>query len=160
MKKILFLLAAFVIVQTVGAAIAPSAKIKASEAMIPVGATGKLISMQELSTISVKDFEQMTGKKMGSVNKAMFKAAQKKLRHSIDKNGNIKNKKIERLYKKHSSDVTAGFNIGGFALGFFLSLLGVLIAYLIHTDNDANFRKWAWIGAAVGLVFWLLLSLL
>jgi len=39
-------------------------------------------------------------------------------------------------------------------------LLGVLIAYLIHTDNDANFRKWAWIGAAVGLVFWLLLSLL
>ena len=60
MKKILFLLAAFVIVQTVGAAIAPSAKIKASEAMIPVGTTGKLISMQELSTISVKDLEQMT----------------------------------------------------------------------------------------------------
>ena len=159
MKKILFLLAAFVIAQTVGAAIAPSAKIKASEAMIPVGSTGKLISMQELSTISVKDFEQMAGKKMGSVDKAMFKAAQKKLRHSIDKNGNIKNKKIERLYKKHS-DATSGFNIGGFALGFFLFLIGVLIAYLIHTDNDANFRKWAWIGAAVGLVFWLLLSLL
>ena len=128
--------------------------------MIPVGNTGKMISMQELSTMSVKDFEQMTGKKMGSVDKAMFKAAQKKVRSTIDKNGNIKNKKIERLFKKQSSDVTSGFNIGGFALGFFLSLIGVLIAYLIHTDNDANFRKWAWIGAAVGIVFWLLIGLL
>ena len=160
MKKILFLLAAFVIVQTVGAAIAPSAKIKASEAMIPLGNTGKSISMQELSMISVKDFEQMTGKKMNSVNTAMFRAAQKKIRHSIDKDGNIKNKKIEKLYKKHGGDVTSGFNIGGFALGFFLSIIGVLIAYLIHTDDDANFRKWAWIGAAVSLVIWLLFAIL
>ena len=156
MKKILFLLAAFVIMQTVGAAIAPSAKIKASEAMIPVGATGKQISMQELSTISVNDFEQLTGKKMGSVDKLMFKTAQKKLRHTIDKDGNIKNKKIEKLYKKHGA--TSGFNIGGFALGFFLFLIGVLIAYLISADDQANFRKWAWVGAAVSLVIILIFA--
>ena len=157
MKKILFLLAVLVIAQTVGAAIAPSEKIKASDAMIPIGNTGRSISMQDLSTISVGDFEQMTGKKLGSVDKAMFKAAQKKIRHSIDKDGNIKNKKIEKLYKKHAG-VTSGFNIGGFALGFFLFLIGVLIAYLISADDQANFRKWAWIGAAVSLVIILIFA--
>src|ERR1043165_2363199 len=98
MKKLLFLLAAFVLAQTVGAAYLTSEKIKARDVMIPVGNTVKSISMQQLSTMSVKDFEEMTGKKMSSLDRAMFKAAQKKVRHSIDKNGNVDNKKIERFY--------------------------------------------------------------
>jgi len=160
MKKILFLFAAFMLAQTVGAAYLTSEKIKASDVAIPIGNTGKSMSMQELSTISLTDFEKMTGKKMGAVDKMMFKSAQKRLRHSIDKDGNIKNKKIERFYKKHAGDVTAGFNIGGFALGFLLLLIGVLIAYLINSDDNAGMRKWAWIGCGVSLVLILLFSIL
>src|ERR1700750_2951297 len=107
MKKILFLFVAFALAQAVGAAYIASEKVKASDLMIPIGNTGKSISMQDLSTISVKDFEQMTGKKLSSVDRAMFKAAQKKVRHSIDKDGNVNNKKIEKFYKKHAGDVTA-----------------------------------------------------
>ena len=160
MKKILFLLAAFALSHTVGAAFVPSEKIKASDVAIPVGNTGKSISLQELSTISVSDFQEMTGKKLGFADRMMFKSAQKKIRHSIDKDGNVKNKKIERLYKKHAADVTTGFNIGGFALGFFLLLIGVLIAYLISSNDSANMRKWAWIGCAVSLVIILIFAIL
>lgn len=36
--------------------------LKASEIFLPVGKTGKLISLLELSTIKMKDFQDLTGK--------------------------------------------------------------------------------------------------
>src|SRR5574337_1296239 len=123
--------------------------------------------MLELSTISVKDFEQMTGAKMGWVDRMMFRSAQKQLKHSINKDGTLNNKKIEKFYKKYAAahdataaDVTAGFNLGGFALGFLLSIIGVLLAYVINANDPANFRKWAWIGFGVSLAIWLIVVLL
>jgi len=152
MKKIITLLLLLaMLTQTVSGAIIRDEKLKASEIMIPVGNTGKSISMLELSTMSVKDFEQLSGKKMKWADKAMFKSAQKELKRSINADGTLNNKKIEKLYKKSHKDLTAGFNIGGFALGFLLSLIGVLLAYIIKTDNPSNFRKWAWIGFGVSL---------
>ena len=37
-----------------------------------------------------------------------------------------------------------GFHFGGFALGFFLGILGVGIAY--WTGGSDDMKKWAWIG--------------
>lgn len=161
MKKIFTLLVLFVIMsQAVGAAFLMPERLKASEIMLPLGNTGKKISMLDLSNISVKDFEKISGRDMKWADKMMFKSAQKELRRSINKDGTLNNKKIEKFYKKYNGDVTAGFNIGGFALGLLLSIIGVLIAYLIDSSDNANLRKWAWIGFGVSVAIWLLFAIL
>ena len=165
MRKILTLVVVFALVaQTLGAASLRPAPLQASEMLIPVGNTGKSISMLDLSVISVKDFEAMSGTKMKWADRMMFKSAQRELRHSINEDGTLNNRKIEKFYKKYKgegdADVTAGFNVGGFALGFLLSIIGVLLAYIINSDDPANFRKWAWIGFGVSLALILLFAII
>ena len=48
-------------------------------------------------------------------------------------------------------------HLGGFALGFFIGLIGVLIAYIIEDDYKRNRVKWAWIGWGVFVVFYVAL---
>jgi hypothetical protein len=124
---------------------------KASEVRIPVGNTGKFVTLQDLSTMKVADLEKLTGKKMGFLQRLEFKLSQKKLRKSINTDGTINNRKLASLAKK-DIDGSTGFHLGGFALGFLLGLIGVLIAYLIHDDNHDNRVKWSWIGLGVLLV--------
>ena len=50
------------------------------------------------------------------------------------------------------ADGRSGFNPGGFALGFFAGLIGVLIAYLIKDDHKKNRTKWAWLGLGIAVV--------
>ena len=127
--------------------------IYASQIMIPVGKDGKKISLLELSKISKTDLEKMTGRKMTGIQSYAFKGAQKKMNKGIDKNGIVTNKKMQKAF----ADGETGFNIGGFALGFFLGLIGVLIAYIIDDEKKQNRRKWAWIGLASIVVLSLLL---
>ena len=136
--------------------------IKSSEVYIPVGKTGQLISILDLSQISVKDFEKLTGKKMKLAERVNFKLAQRELRKNINDDGSFASKQFEKYFAFQSKARAAegGVHIGGLALGFLLFLIGVLIAYLINDDLKASRVKWAWIGAAIGLVFWLLLSLI
>ena len=51
-----------------------------------------------------------------------------------------------------SADLTSGFHLGGFALGFLIGPIGVLIAYLIDDDKKRNRVKWAWIGLIAWVV--------
>ncbi|HEY6900616.1 MAG TPA: hypothetical protein VI233_08235, partial [Puia sp.] len=132
--------------------------LKASEIFIPLDKTGKTVSLQELTTMSASDLEQMTGKKMGWMRRMEFKLAQRKLRHSINEDGTLRNKKLAMLASR-DLDGETGFHLGGFALGLFLGLIGVLIAYLIDDEKQDNRVKWSWIGCAV-LVGIILLSLL
>src|SRR5215216_3092279 len=131
MKRILGLFIALSVMTTSFAAgsatILPpkKAKIKASEIFVPLGKTGKQISLMELSRIKVKDLESVTGEKMKLVDKMGFKLAQKQLRSSINADGTINNKKLDKLASKAVDG--SGFHIGGFALGFLLGLIGVLI---------------------------------
>lgn len=128
----------------------------ANQTYIPVGNNAK-ISLAKLSEIKVKDYEKMSGRHLNFFQRIIFKAGQKKLRNSISAEGTITNKKLLKAMSNGGPSV--GFNLGGFALGFFLNFLGVLIAYLIKTDKDVdrNRRKWAWIGLGVSF---LLVSLL
>lgn len=131
---------------------------KATEIFLPIGKNMQ-ISVMDLSEISIKDYEKVSGKHLNFFQKLSFKAAQKKLRNSIALDGTITNKKMVKAmsYGDHS----VGFHLGGFALGFFLGLIGVLIAYIINGDPevDRNRRKWAWIGFGVYVVLLLVVFL-
>ena len=158
MKKILFLFAALMLFTGSYAASLPTIpgkKVNAAEVMVPLGQTGKTISLLDLSQIKAKDMELLTGKKMKFFEKLAFKAAQKQLRSSIDRDGTINNKKLSKLAAKAPDG--SGFHLGGFALGFLLGLIGVLIAYLIKDDLKSTRVKWAWIGLAAWLVILIIL---
>ncbi len=157
MKKILTSMLALVMLTTAiaspGTPVNPDPR-NAANIMIAVGKDGKKISLLELSTISKADLEKLTGKKMTGMQKMAFKGAQKKFKKGIDENGNITSKKLQRAFYAGES----GFHLGGFALGFFLGLIGVLLAYVVFDDDYKQNRiKWSWIGLAAGVVIGLLL---
>jgi len=125
--------------------------VKANEVFLPIGKSGQMISLQDLSVIKVKEFEALTGKKMKLVDKIGFSITQKQLQKSINSDGTFNKKKFQKLFDKYAEG-SGGFHAGGFFLGLLLGLIGVLIAYLIKDDKKRNRVKWAWIGWAVWLV--------
>lgn len=129
-------------------------RLHASAVMIPIGKDGKKISLLELSTISKSGLENLTGRKMNFTQRLAFKGAQKKLRNGINNDGFVVDKKLQKAF---AGDGDSGFHLGGFALGFLLGLIGVLIAYIINDDYKRNRVKWAWIGVAAVLVISLIL---
>ena len=157
MKRFLVFLLAFSFVATSfasGALVIVKPK-KADEIMIPIGNTGQKISLLDLAQIKVKDFEALSGRHLSLVDKIGFKLAQRQLQKSINSDGTVNNKKLKKYLDR--ADVTTGFNIGGFALGFLLGLIGVLIAYLINDDKKSARVKCAWIGFAVWIVILIIL---
>jgi hypothetical protein len=125
--------------------------VRASMIMIPVGKGGEKISLLELSTISKGDLEKLTGRKMNGAESFAFKGAQRQMKKGINEDGIVTGKKMKKMF---TADGTTGFHLGGFALGFLVGLIGVLIAYLIKDDNKRNRVKWAWIGFGVFLVIY------
>ena len=63
--------------------------VRADEVYLPVGTTGRLISLMDLSKISVKDFETLSGKKMKFLDKVSFKIGQRQLREKYKPGWNI-----------------------------------------------------------------------
>jgi hypothetical protein len=168
MRKLLSLAIAFSILtqcSVSAAVVAPSkptppktmAPLKASDVRIPIGKTGKTVSLLELSTMKVDDIEHLTGEKMGWMKRMEFKLALRKLRHSIKPDGTVDTKSLARLGRPGYYDDDGSFHIGGFALGFFVGLIGVLIAYLINDDNHHRRVKWAWIGFGCFVVLYVIL---
>lgn len=157
MKKIL----AFIIfIATISVAYSTSVvntpvPLKANEIFLPIGKSGQLISLQDLSVIKLKDFEALTGKKMKLTDKLGFALSQKQLRKSINADGTFNKKKVEKYFNK-MAEGSGGFHAGGFFLGLLLGLIGVLIAYLIKDDKKKTRVKWAWIGWVVWLVILLI----
>jgi hypothetical protein len=132
----------------------------ANTIMIPVGKTGKSISLKELATISKQDLETLRGKEMSGLEKIAFNKTQKRLQKGIDANGNITSKKLNYFLSGKKAGET-GFHLGGFAMGFFGGLLGVLIAYVAFDDDFKKNRiKWSWIGCGVSTALWILLTVL
>lgn len=129
--------------------ISPSATMpKATEVYLPLGNNVE-VTLMELSTMKVKDYQQLTGKHLNLFQKMGFKIAQKKMRKAISSDGTINNKKLAEMMA--SGDFTGDFNGGWFAIGILLGLIGVLLSYVIPGDDDvkANRQKWAWLGFGV-----------
>ena len=126
--------------------------INATEVYVPIGKTGQFISLMELSEIKVKDYEALTGKKMKMTEKVKFKMKQRELKKNINYDGSFSKKRVEKYFNKAA--LGGAFSLSGLALGLFLSLIGVLIAYLITTGDKKGRITWAWIGAAISLILW------
>ena len=158
MKKLVALIMAIMILgQSFASFTVPVPAKKASEIFIPVGKQGKKISLLTLSQISVREFEQQAGYDLKLMDKVAFKLAQRDLRKTINEDGTFNNNKVQKFLKRFGGET--GFHVGGFALGFLLGLIGVLIAYLINDDYKRNRTKWAWIGLVSFLVIYLALVL-
>jgi hypothetical protein len=126
--------------------------LKADQVFIPIGKTGQKISYAQLATISLADLQTLTGRKLNLIQRINFRMAQAKIRKSIAVDGTISNKKIARLFSGKGDAGSEGFHLGGFALGFLLGLIGVVIAYIINDDYKRNRVKWAWIGFGIAVV--------
>ena len=127
--------------------------LKADEVYLPVGNTGRLISLMDLSLISVKDFQELSGKKMKFIDRVNFRMGQRQLKKSINPDGTFNRKNIEK-YLAAPAGPGGGFSLTGLLLGLLLSLLGVLIAYVIAGADKRSRVTWAWIGAAISLIIW------
>lgn len=78
--------------------------------------------------MSVADYEAMTGKKMHLFQRLIFKAEQKRLMHNL------------RRGPFNKEELTEGFNLGAFLLGFFTLGIGTLI--VLFFGKDENFYRW------------------
>lgn len=126
--------------------------LKASDIRIYISKENS-ISLMELATMSRSEFEKIRGKKLNLFERMHLKIAQHKLRNDINSNGELIGKKYEKLSGPDDGmKGSTGFHLGGAALGFFLGIIGVLIAYLLKDGPKKNRIKWAWIGFAVALV--------
>jgi hypothetical protein len=162
MKKVFALFAATAFFVSSFATSIPKPKepvIHTDQIFVPVGKTGKTISLYQLSQISVKDLQKLTGQKMNFMDKVKFKVAQKKMRNGINPDGTFSSKRVEKEFTGKSKGGESGFHFGGFALGFFLGLIGIVIAYVINDDYKRNRVKWAWLGFAIGVALSLILFL-
>lgn len=131
----------------------PKNSIKASEVYLPIGKTGKFISLMELSQIKVKEYEAVTGKKMKFLDKVNFKIGQRELKKSINHDGTFSNKRVEKYFNK-AALFGGTISLSGLALGLFLNIIGVLIAYLISSGDKKGRITWAWIGAIISAIVW------
>lgn len=101
------------------------------------------LSAEEFLALTPKEIKKNTGKKLRFKEKVALKIAQTTLKRNLKK-------------AKKGKDVTGTkkmtFHIGGFLLGFFLGLIGVLIAYLVLEDKDAGKSSLIGLGAALVLI--------
>lgn len=123
----------------------------AAEIFLPVGRNQK-ISLLELSTISVKDYQVFTGQKLNFFARIAFKGEQKKIKNYLNPDGTVDNKRFLN-FTDGDGDRSTGIHWGGFLLGFFLLPIGVLIAYLSGGDEDVrrNRIRWAWRGSLASI---------
>ena len=127
--------------------------IKATDVYVPVGKNGQLISLMDLSEISVKDYESLSGKKMKFREKVNFKMKQRELKKNINYDGTFSKKRVQK-YFNNAALFGGAISLSGLALGLFLNLIGVLIAYLITSGDKKGRITWAWIGAIISAVIW------
>jgi|SRR5215203_650630 len=127
--------------------------IKATEVYVPVGKNGQLISLMELSEIKVKDYEVLTGKKMKLMERVKFKMKQRELKKNINYDGTFSKRRVEKYFNE-AALFGGTISLSGLALGLFLNIIGVLIAYLISTGDKKGRITWAWIGAIISAVVW------
>ena len=98
---------------------------KANEIILSLGKDTK-ITLMDLSVISIKDFEKLTGKHLNFFDRIGFKAGQKKLQKSISPDGTIDNNQLLKFASPNDG------HSAGSAITQLQSLIRVIYAY--HTD--------------------------
>jgi Flp pilus assembly protein TadB len=108
---------------------------KASEIYLPVGTTGKTVSLQALATMSPKEYQSLTGQHLKLSDKVALKLTQKELRKVINPDGTVNVKKLESLNKKMqkaAADNKKNLRLALIFLGaaIVLSIIGSFVPFL------------------------------
>jgi len=130
-------------------------KIDAKAFMVPIGKNGEKVSLKDLSEMSTKNYEQLTGKKMNLAKKLEFKLIQRNLRNTISDNGTIKTKILGKalVKAKRANAQTHKY------LKLWLILLGLAIVFGLLGWVTGFFwilSTIAGIGAVVFFILWLI----
>lgn len=157
MKKILALFFALVFMSNSFAIVSaelPRA-LKASQLYLPIAKTGKSVSLLELSTMSVKEYQNLSGQHLKLMDKLSFKMAQRELKRVINKDGSVNVKKLEALNKKiqkaasEDSKRYLRWALIFLGAGIILSLLGYLVPFTWYLGYIA------YLASGVFFVLWL-----
>lgn len=101
MKKIVALLfASLIMLQSFAAVNVEFPARKASEVFFPLGNTGKMVSLLELTTMRAKDFQSLTGQHLKFSERVGFKLSQNQLKTLINPDGTVNGKKLDLLTKR------------------------------------------------------------
>jgi uncharacterized membrane protein YqaE (UPF0057 family) len=157
MRKLLIILTSFLLINgTYGNAIAVAPAKKASEIFLPIGNNGQKISLLELSKISMKDLEELSGKKMSFYEKIAYKSGQRSLRKSINKDGTIDKDFINKMTKAGKKSTSSPYASEGSMPKWAYILLVIIGLGFIPIGIMSNWtgNDW-WISILLTLCFWL-----
>lgn len=154
MKKILTLCAAFVLMTNSFATF--NAEIptkKASEIYLTLDASGNQVSLLELSRMSPKEYQRLSGQRMTLANKLAFKLTQRELKKLINNDGTLNVKKLEAVAKKakaaadNKRNLRLALILGGIAIA--LSIVGYFVPFMWILASLA------WLAAVIFFIIWL-----
>lgn len=152
MKKILSLLVVLFAAIITHAAILPPSKGNDKNSEV----TNGIETIKKFSTMTFNEYETMLGHKASKLEKFAFERMQKKSAKMLDENGNLQAKYEKRFNKMYEGGDGSFF--GGFALGFLLGAIGLLLAYFAFKDGDHKNRiKGAWWGFGAAAVLYIIL---
>ena len=153
MKKIsLFILSFFAFAVVFGNKLIEPANPSAESIMIPLLKSGYTVSLAKFIKLTPAEYKEITGQKLKLDGKISLKILQGYMKKAVHKDGTVNMEK----FKKMASDGD-GFHLGWFALGFFLGIIGLIIALVINDEKRHGRIKWTLIGflvsAVLGLIF-------
>ena len=157
MKKIsLFILSFFAFALVFGNKVIEPVNPSAESVMIPLLKSGHTISLAKFIKLTPAEYKEITGQKLKLEGKLSLKILQRHMKKAVRNDGTVNMEKFKKM-----ADDTTGFHFGWFALGFFLGLIGFIIALIINDEKRQGRIKWTAIGWGVavvlGLIFWLII---
>lgn len=160
MKRILtlslalsFLVASFAAGTTTIVVPKKSSAPNANEILVPVGKNGQKVSLMDLSKMKTKDFETLTGKKLSLTNKLALKIIQKKLKNSIDANGNINSKMLSKTVKSKKADDQSKHYLKLCLIFVALAVIFAILGWVVPFIWILSYL--AWLGAVIFFILWL-----
>jgi len=111
----------------------PPMKVAATDATIQ-------LSSEDLLALTPAKYQELTGEKLGLKGKLALYL----LKKEVKKTGTTEPIQPE----EELADTEGGFNLIGFLAGFLLAFLGVLLVFLLASNNKAMKRS-AWLGLGV-----------
>jgi hypothetical protein len=151
LKKLLNVALLFIVMISLTSAVPPF-KSTTSENSIESQVKTKKMSIQQILTMTPKQYEQMTGKSMNFKEKIAFSMMKKELKKvGVNSNNEVDINAV-------MADTTREFSWGGFFAGFLLGLLGVGLVYIF--SDDSNVRRSAWKGLGAWIILLLIAILL
>lgn len=143
----LSLLLVLVFISYTAEAVRPKVKVDPSATIAYKGIEN--MTIESFLDLNPKKIKEETGQKLKLKEKIVLKLVQRDIRKKVKKNEVVN-------FEEDYAAAKRNFNLGGFLLGFFFSLLGVLVALLFGKDAVRS----AWKGFLVGLLVGLLIILL